>query len=647
MLEFARKLFASFTLVCLLTTISIGLWLLPVQQVSETVLYRIAVAACLAIVFLSFLQLLLNTKLSHRIKELKNQDLMLKKLSNAVTNSGASIIITDSFGRVEFVNEKFVKTTGFQRQDIEEKFITTLSPGTPADRLGNWSQAMLQEGWEGEVLCRRASGGTFWTAISVSIVRDSDNTISNFIISGIDISELKQANNQMEKIALYDALTGLANRRLFIDRLEQALRAAHRDQKKIALLFLDLDKFKRINDTLGHDAGDELLETVAKRLKHCVREKDTVARLGGDEFTVLLTDVEEDVSVSHVAQNILGHLKDPIRLKKHEVIVSTSIGITLAPDDSNTADRLMKNADLALYRAKEHGRDCYHFFTEELNEHALRQLELEQELRHALQYDEFTLYFQPQIDLRTEALVSVEALLRWHHPQRGLVMPQAFISVAEETGLIVPIGQWVLRNACHQTKMLQDLTGYPVKVAINLSARQFDDPGLESFIGEVIQESGLNPQHVELEVTESMLMGDIEAVIRKLEKLKTTGISITIDDFGSGYSSLRYLKKLPVDVLKVDREFVRDIPDDINDMEITSAVIAVAHKLNLKVIAEGVEDIDQRDFLIINNCDYAQGYLYSQPLAFEALYDYIRKPIPDASAAVGQFQHPRLSPVPT
>ncbi|WLQ15743.1 EAL domain-containing protein [Hahella aquimaris] len=596
------------------------------ESLSWPILTTLSIAVIFA--FLSLIQIRLNRQLAAKVRALHERDFKLKKLSSAVTNSGCSIIITDRLGRIEFVNNKFVNVTGYGQDEARGRFLDILNPKDmdeekPQEQI--WESEILYDGWEGEVLSRRRDGHDFWWAVTVSTVCDSDNTVTNYVISGVDVSELKEANRKMQQMALYDSLTGLANRRLFVDRLEQAVKAARRDRKQIALLFLDLDQFKRINDTLGHDAGDSLLQTVAQRLKNCVRAKDTVARLGGDEFTVLLTDIVDTFSVTPVATQILKALKAPIKLKKHEVIVSTSIGVTLAPTDGANADVLMKNADLALYRAKEHGRDRYHFYTEELNAHALKQLLMEQELRHALQFEEFTLGFQPQINLASGKIVCVEALIRWHHPSKGLVMPDNFISVAEETGLINPIGRWVLKNACMQMKMLQDLTGSAIKIAVNLSARQFDDPKLEQNIEEVLNETGLEPQWLELEVTESMLMGDIEAVTDKLKRLKQTGVSLAIDDFGSGYSSLSYLKKLPVNALKVDREFVRDIPEDSNDMEITSAIIAVAHKLQLKVVAEGVETADQKEYLIANQCDFAQGYLFSKPLSFEDLYIYLNE----------------------
>ncbi len=574
---------------------------------------------------LSLLLVNANKKLKSNLVNQKITEQALSKLSNAVTNSGASILITGSNGTIEFVNSKFEMITGWKSREVLGQTIDMLtSEDCQAAELANMQSTnlCLKDNFKGEVFCKKKSGEGFWSAITVTTVRDSEGNITNYVVSGIDVSELKEANQKMEKLALFDSLTGLANRRLFQDRLEQSIKNAKRHGKSVALLFLDLDQFKRINDTLGHDAGDLLLLTVAKRLQSCVRSQDTVARLGGDEFTILLNDISDSGDVTTVAKNILTTLKEPIKLSQQEVIVSTSIGITLSPEDSANTETLMKNADLALYKAKERGRDGYYFFTEELNIKALNQLTVEQELRHALQFNEFSLLFQPQVHMRSGEVQSVEALIRWNHPIHGNVSPEKFIEVAEETGLIVPIGNWVLKNACVQIKLLQELTGYPVRVAVNLSARQFKDPRLEWIIKDALEASGLSAEHLELEVTECMLMDDIESVIKRLNLIKSTGVSITIDDFGSGYSSLRYLKRLPVDKLKVDRAFVKEIPEDLNDMEITAAVIAIAHKMNLKVIAEGVENIDQRDFLVINKCDFAQGYYFCKPKSFEQLYQY-------------------------
>ncbi len=579
----------------------------------------ICVALILFLVILTLKRRLADARRNHK----EDRD-NLAKFSSAVMKSGSMIAITNRDGLIEYVNDRFCDITGYQPEDVIGHALECMPSMTPASSDSPELPTLLsaqQRDWEGEIECVRKNGEIFWSAITVSAVRDNGGNLINFVVSGLDITELKVASQRMQQLALFDSLTGLANRRLFLDRLEQAINGARRHKRQVALLFLDLDQFKRINDTLGHDAGDLLLLTVADRLKSCVRSQDTVARLGGDEFTILLNDVRESHHVTVAAKNILRTLKSPIRLQNHEVIVSTSIGVTVAPYDSEHPETLMKNADLALYRAKEKGRDRYHFFTEELNQRAIRQLHLEQELRHALEFDEFNLMFQPQIDLHSGEMVCLEALIRWHHPLRGkVVSPDEFIPVAEETGLIVPIGNWVLHNACMQLKLLHQLTGCELRVAVNLSARQFRDPTLEQVISEALHNAGLAPYFLEIEVTESMLMDDIRSVTEQLQRIKDTGVTITIDDFGTGYSSLRYLKCLPVDVLKVDREFVRDIPDDLNDMEITSAVIAVAHKMGLKVIAEGVENLDQHDFLVINRCDMAQGYYFSRPLTFEDLY---------------------------
>lgn len=576
---------------------------------------------------ITLLSLRLYSALLQHMKVSQQKDLELKDFGRAVTNNGCAVLICSEAGRVSSINQRFSDITGYAQAELGGWHIELLNPAEGSfdpeqDQI--WVRSILQDGWQGEILTRHRDGQNYWMAASVSELRDANNGL-RYIISCIDIHDLKSANTQMKQLALYDSLTGLANRRLFVDRLEQNLKAVRRDQRKLGLMFLDLDQFKRINDTLGHDAGDCLLKTVADRLRNSVRQKDTVSRLGGDEFTVLLTDIDDTLTITHIADKILHALKEPIMLGKHEVIVSTSIGITIAPDDGCDADTLMKNADLALYKAKEKGRDCHHYFTEELNARALRQLMLEQELRHALHHEEFSLDYQPQVSLKNGEIQSVEALLRWQHPHRGRVAPGDFVPVAEECGLIVPIGKWVLRNACLQIRMMQQMSGRKIRVAVNLSARQFEDPELVDYVRDVLAETQLPAESLELEVTESMLMGDMESVISKLQELKAAGVVLTIDDFGSGYSSLSYLKRLPVDILKVDRQFVKDIPEDLNDMEITSAVIAVAHKLNLKVVAEGVEDEDQRDFLMINRCDYAQGYLFSKPISLEALYPYLNQ----------------------
>jgi diguanylate cyclase (GGDEF)-like protein len=394
----------------------------------------------------------------------------------------------------------------------------------------------------------------------------------------------------------------------------------------VALILIDLDHFKHVNDSMGHDSGDALLTVVSERLKHCVRFTDTVARLGGDEFAVILPNVPDTLTVSAIADKILLALSKPVLLDDQEMSISASLGISMAPEDSNSAEVLIKNADLALYKAKDEGRNNFKFFTAEMNTLLVKHLNTVQQLRVAIDQQSFMLQYQPQIDLISGQLVGFEALVRWPHPERGMVSPAEFIPVAEETSLIIPLGRWILRTACRQMRELSDakLINNRAVMAVNLSVKQFEDIQLVKFIGETLIEFGLRPAQLELELTESMLMENLEDTVDLLNNLKALGVGLSIDDFGTGYSSLGYLKRLPVNVIKVDRSFVMDIPRDTDDMEITAAVIAMAHKLRYKVVAEGIETDQQYKFLRESGCDYGQGYFFSPPLSADALVEYCR-----------------------
>ena len=425
----------------------------------------------------------------------------------------------------------------------------------------------------------------------------------------------------MEQLAYIDSLTGLANRLLFRDRLDQALKIVQRNKTCAALLYLDLDQFKRVNDSLGHDVGDALLMKVAERLRQCVRHQDTVARMGGDEFVMLLTDVDDMSGASAVARKVLKIMGQPMHLLKHEITITPSIGITLAPHDSLNADILLKNADLAMYRAKESGRNNYQFFTKEMNSKILEGLLIEGELRKAITQEQLVLHFQPQVEIESGNMIGVEALVRWDHPEKGLIPPDDFIPVAEETGLIVEIGEWILHNACCTMRNLE-MSGFPaIKLAVNLSPRQFKDPNLIEMVQNVMDKTGFKPIQLELEITETLLMDNLDYAIGTLEQIQALGISLSIDDFGTGYSSLSYLKRMPIDSLKVDRTFIKDIPQDKDDEEITAAIIAMAHKLKLSVIAEGIETNEQWEFLKKNKCDIGQGYLFNKPLPADILME--------------------------
>ena len=425
------------------------------------------------------------------------------------------------------------------------------------------------------------------------------------------------AEDQLRFIATHDSLTDLPNRSLFNERLRHALHQGTRYTRGIAVMFIDMDRFKVVNDSLGHSAGDRLLQDSAKRLAECLRESDTVARLGGDEFVVMIENFTAPKDAIAVAQKALASLAKPFFVDGQEFLMSASIGISTFPDDGKDAETLLKNADIAMYRAKDQGRNNYQFYSAQMNKHTFERLAMESSLRRAVERNEFQLHYQPKLDLRTGAIAGVEALVRWQHPDWGMVSPAQFIPLAEETGLIVQIGEWVLRAACEQNKRWRDQGIPPLRVAVNLSARQFAQKTLLSDIARTIAQSGLTPDCLELEITESLVMTNPEHATETLHKLKTMGISLSIDDFGTGYSSLAYLKRFPIDCIKIDRSFIKDIPTEADDMAITKGVIALGHSLRLKVVAEGVETKEQQDFLRSNDCDEMQGYLFSKPLPAE------------------------------
>ncbi|MGZ5492359.1 MAG: putative bifunctional diguanylate cyclase/phosphodiesterase [Thermoanaerobaculia bacterium] len=426
-------------------------------------------------------------------------------------------------------------------------------------------------------------------------------------------------------LAYHDALTGLPNRPLFIDRLIVALAQAHRARHKLAVFFLDLDRFKDINDSLGHTVGDILLKAVAERVRHCVREGDTIARFGGDEFTLLIPKIENIEDAAKIAQKIIETLKIPFFVNERELFVTTSIGVSLYPEDGSDPETLVRNADTAMYRAKEQGRDNYQLYAPAMNARALERLGLENMLRKALSQQELVLHYQPQISAQTGLTVGVEALVRWQHPERGLLSPAHFIQVAEVSGLIVPIGEWILRTACKQLKTWKRKIDDQFIVAVNLSARQFQQPDLVEMIRTAIQDTGIEASSLEIEITESNAMQNAENTMYTLRELKGLGVRISMDDFGTGYSSLNYLKRFPIDTLKLDQLFVKDVATDPTDAAIVSAVIQMAHSLNLKVVAEGVERQDQLEFLRRHDCDIIQGYLFSKPVPADQLEAFINE----------------------
>ncbi|HSZ07805.1 MAG TPA: EAL domain-containing protein [Steroidobacteraceae bacterium] len=439
------------------------------------------------------------------------------------------------------------------------------------------------------------------------------------------LQQRKREDDRVHHIAFHDELSGLPNRLMLIERLDQALSRHRRAEMTLAILYMNLDRFKVINDSLGHEAGDALLCLVADRLRAQLREGDSLARVGGDEFVVLIENYGNSIAVSACAQRVVEQLSAPYLLDKKDCHVTVSIGISTFPADGSDSQSLLKAADVAMYRAKETGRNNYQYYLPSMNIHTLERLELESDLRRALERGEFLLHYQPKVEVASGLITGVEALLRWKHPLRGLVPPLDFIPLAEETGLIVPIGEWVLATACARNKAWQGRGLPKLSVAVNLSARQFADTMLLANLTRIIHDSGLDPSLLELEITESAVMSNAECAVSVLEKLKSTGVQIAIDDFGTGYSSLAYLKRFPIDILKIDRSFIRDIPADSGDMKITRAIIAMAHGLRLKVVAEGVETAEQLKFLGSQSCDAVQGYFLYRPLREEELADVLKR----------------------
>lgn len=430
------------------------------------------------------------------------------------------------------------------------------------------------------------------------------------------LTELKQAH--LHRLAYHDALTGLPNRLLFIDRLKQELLAAPRNGRQVGVLFLDVDRFKTINDSHGHSVGDHVLQALADRLAGAIREGDTLARFGGDEFVALLPGVGEPRDAATVAERLLASLREPVIVGGREFFMTASAGVSLFPSDGSDTETVLKNADRAMYQAKELGRNTFRFYTAEMNARAAARLEVENELRRALERGEFLLHYQPQLDLRTDLVVGAEALVRWRHPTRGQISPAEFIPLAEETGLIVPIGEWVLREACRQQRAWRD-AGWPLRVAVNVSGRQFAHPNLLGVIVQIIEETGADPDALELELTESVIMRDVGAALTTMRGLAGLGLSLSVDDFGVGYSSLSSLKLFPIHALKIDQSFVRDLAENPSDAAIVQSVIALGHNLKRVVVAEGIETEAQLDFLRRHGCDQGQGYYFSPPRPAEAL----------------------------
>jgi diguanylate cyclase (GGDEF)-like protein/PAS domain S-box-containing protein len=549
----------------------------------------------------------------------------LQIYANAFENSGEAILITDTKNRILTVNATFTQQTGYCLAEVAGKDPKMLTSGlTPLKTYQELWQALEDNSfWQGELWDRKKDGHICPQWAAISAIRDESGEVLFYIGSFTDISERKAAEARIEHLAHHDVLTGLSNRFSLEERLEQAIATSHRYQQQLAILFIDLDRFKNINDSLGHQVGDQLLIEVARRLKACIRDSDIAARIGGDEFVIVLTDINNNFQAAVTAEKVLENISKPYEINGIELNTSPSIGISIYPDDGNCSDELMKTADVAMYHAKEHGRNTYYYFTESMLIAANNRLQIEHDLRVALHSEQLSLHYQPQLRSIDLQVISMEALIRWNHPVQGMIPPDLFIPIAEDTGIIIELGIWVIEEACRQLVAwkIDGLTGY--RVAINLSAKQLQSVTFTDEIKSIMLQHQVVGSDLELEITETATMNDPELAVQQLNILRDLGITLSIDDFGTGYSSLAYLKRLPIHTLKLDRSFVRDIETDPNDAEICMATMSLAHNLGLQVVAEGVETEIQRDFLIEHGCDYLQGYLFSKPLPAPDLLKFI------------------------
>ncbi|MBL3601801.1 MAG: EAL domain-containing protein [gamma proteobacterium endosymbiont of Lamellibrachia anaximandri] len=555
----------------------------------------------------------------------KRAEDLLRMNATVFDTTTEGIMVTDAENRIKTVNPAFSRITGYELSEVVGRNPSILSSGRQKKLFYQemWETVLHQGHWSGEIWNRRKDGSVYPQWLSVASIKDEKGRVSEYVAIFSDITQRKENEEQIRYQANYDALTGLPNRSLLQDRLSQAIMSAGREEWGLALLFIDLDKFKVVNDSFGHVIGDELLQKVATRIKACVREVDTVARFGGDEFVVLLQDISEPEDAAKVASKIIETVSRVFELSSRETFVGASIGITLYPEDADTPDTLLQNADMAMYLAKDTGRNRFQFFTAKIQEQVRIRQSLEHDLRTALKREEFELYYQPVVDAGNESIVSVEALLRWHHPQLGFVAPDTFIPLAEEIGLIGIIGMWILHTGCRQVHEWHQTGLSDIEIAFNLSGRQRELGLTAKDISLILHETGLSGEFITLEITESELIEDTAEEITWLQSFKNVGAKLSIDDFGTGYSSLSYLKRFPVDILKIDRAFVADLPDNQDDASLVEAIVAIAKSLNLKLVAEGVETKAQADFLKKIGCDYLQGYYFGKPMPATELTDMI------------------------
>ena len=543
----------------------------------------------------------------------------LRLAAKVFESSVEGVMITDSDANILKVNKAFSDITGYSEENVVGQKPSVLQSERHDKEFYQqlWKSINDNGYWQGEIWDRRKNGEIYPEWLTISTVANPEGEVTHYIGGFTDLSQQKQAEDRIHHLMYYDALTDLPNRTLFRDRFKQAMSRARREGKRVAFLHFDLNRFTHVNDTLGHKMGDQLLQQVGQRLAGCIRQNDMVARFGGDEFVIALPDLGPENHAKELVKALIGSFSEPFRVADREIFLVPSVGAVLFPDDSTDYDELARFADTAVHVAKREGGASFAFYQKTMHADAGDRLNMESALRRALERKEFLLYYQPQFALDSGRIIGVEALLRWQQKEQGMMMPEQFISLLEETSLIVPVGEWVLRQACEDHLAWEQQGCGAIPVAVNLSARQFRDKGLVNMIKPVIEESGINPRMIELEITESCVMENPEMALEILTACHDMGMRVAIDDFGTGYSSLSYLKRFPLDVLKIDQSFVTDIPDNEDDAAIIDTIIAMAHRLKLDVIAEGVETEAQADFLREHGCDNVQGFFYGRPMPTE------------------------------
>ena len=559
---------------------------------------------------------------------------MLRLADEIFEHSSEAILITDARKRIISANPAFTQTSGYSLTEVRGQNPKVLASGKHDAEFyrAMWKSINTTGSWTGEIWDKHKLGHLYPKWMKIMAINDEHGKVMYYVSISTDSSASKEAEENIRHLAYYDVLTGLPNRTLLHDRIKQQLATAHRDNQSFALLFIDLDRFKYVNDSMGHVVGDQLLQLVASRLQESVREGDTVSRIGGDEFVILLRDTDAE-GAAFVAQALLDMLlRQPFEIDGMSIPVHASIGISIYPDNGLDIGTLIKHADVAMYRAKEEGRNGFRFFTTEMNSRINQLFSMEKDLRLALDRNEFYLCFQPQMNLASRQLCGAEALIRWKHPEKGLISPAEFIPVAEETGQIIAIGEWVLRTVCKKIASWRT-QGLPqhFPVAVNLSIRQLLQPDFTQLVTSLLQEYSIQPGELELEMTESIMLNDVQNALAFLTTMRDLGVRLSIDDFGTGYSSLSYLKKMPVHKLKIDQSFVRDIQTDQNDEAIVRSIINLAHQFNFNVIAEGIETSEQLDYLQTLGCDEMQGYFYARPLPEDEFVRFVSDNIPMSS----------------